>query len=55
VKSTSCLKIITCGSDSTDRDDLEVSEVPDWFRVIVFSAQISLTFSSNQLRFDGLV
>ncbi|GLT71812.1 hypothetical protein SLA2020_438050 [Shorea laevis] len=26
VKSTSCLKIITCGSDSTDRDDLEVSE-----------------------------
>lgn len=28
VKSTSCFKIITCGSDSTDKDDLEVPEVP---------------------------
>nr|XP_023900146.1 protein IQ-DOMAIN 32 isoform X1 [Quercus suber] len=26
VKSTSCFKIITCGSDSKDKDDIEVSE-----------------------------
>jgi hypothetical protein len=54
VKSTSCLKIISCGSDSADKDDLEV---PDWFRVLVFSAQISFDFfpSSNQLQFDSVV
>lgn len=37
VKSTSCFKIITCGSDSKDKDDIEVSEVPDWFQSSLFS------------------
>lgn len=47
-KSISCFKIITCGSDSADKDDLEVSEVPDSSRLrssLFFFTQISLTFS----------
>lgn len=34
-KSTSCFKIITCGDDSADKDDLQVSEVSDWFALFV--------------------
>ena len=52
VKSTSCLKIITCGSDSAEKDDLEV---PDWFRVLVFSAMISLTFFLLQTNYNLIV
>ncbi|KAJ7957845.1 Protein IQ-DOMAIN 32 [Quillaja saponaria] len=29
VKSTSCFKIITCGGDAADKDDLEASEIKD--------------------------
>lgn len=29
--SSSCLKIIACGSDSADRDDPDSSEVSNWF------------------------
>lgn len=41
-KSTSCFKIITCGNDSADKDDLEAPEVSDWFTVSAF--WFSLTF-----------
>lgn len=30
-KPTSCFKIITCGSDTADKDDLNVDEVSDSF------------------------
>lgn len=43
-RSTSCLKIITCGSDSADRDDLQLPEVPDWSTIITSLVFLLLTF-----------
>lgn len=37
-RSTSCFKLITCGGDSADKDDLGVSEVISYFLLFLFSS-----------------
>lgn len=51
-KSTSCFKIITCGSDSAEKDDLEAYEVTRLFFQLLYSFLFLVVIRTNNVFVD---